>query len=374
MAGPIGAGAHARPLPDAYRPPAWPEDLGRILVRLPNWLGDIVMAAPTVAALAEAYPGAGVTVQAPAPFLPLARALPGVRDALPAGKDRGPREVRGSARRLAALGFDAALILPRSFRATLAPWRARIPVRVGWGGGALKRRLTHPATGWRDLRGGHRSRWFAALLAGRAEVRWPRAPLEAPASATRTAAALLAEGRGARTGPLVALECGASYGAAKCWPATHFASLARRLRAELDAHVVTIGVAASKPLEDAVVSQAGDAVTRLAGRTPDITELMAVLAAADVVVSNDTGPMHVATAMGTPVVAMFGASDPQISAPLGPGHARILYDPPPCGPCFLRTCVVPGHPCLSAIAPSRVFEEVVETLSRAEAPGDGSTP
>ena len=86
--------------------------------------------------------------------------------------------------------------------------------------------------------------------------------------------------------------------------------------------------------------------------------LIALLAEASVVVSNDTGPMHVAAALGVPVVALFGASDPVVSAPVGPGPRTVLYDPEPCSPCFLRTCPVAGHPCLAKIGVERVLREV----------------
>lgn len=339
-----------------------PTSLRRILVRLPNWLGDIVMAAPTVAAFAKAFPEAELVAQTRGPFLPLARALPGVTAAIPAGRDNSPRAVRRSAQTLRSYGFDGAVLMPRGLRAQLPAWRAKIPVRVGYGQRRLKRLLTHPVHGWRPLRGAHRRTWFAALLAGLERQPEPDWRLTVPHETELSVARLLpALGRQPER-PLVALEPGASYGAAKCWPAAYFGQLARRLIEELGCDVITVGTEGTLPIEAEVAAHAGERLLRGAGRTPDVLELAGVLASADVVVSNDTGPMHVAGAVGTPVVALFGASNPSVSSPLGTGIRRVFYEPEPCSPCFLRTCPIPGHPCLSKIPVARVFEEVASLL------------
>ena len=338
--------------------PRVPSGLRRILLRLPSWLGDVVMARPAVAAITAALPDATFIAQAPKPFLPLAARLPGVSAVLSVGRDRGPRDLLASRRALRAEGFDAAVVFPRGHRAALAPFLARIPVRVGFGARGKGPLLTHGVTGWRPLRSDHRSRFFAALAAP-FSVTVPEGDLPplAVSEAEREAARRLLLALGRRTDrPLVAIEAGASYGPAKCWPVASFAELARRLGAQ-GMDVVTVGTPAAAPIEAAVAARAPE-LLRGVGRTADLGVLLALLAAADLLVTNDTGPMHVATAVGTPVVALFGATDPVVSAPLGPGELRLIYEPEPCSPCFLRECPVPGHPCLAKIPVERVLAEI----------------
>ena len=167
----------------------------RVLVRLPNWLGDIVMAAPTVAAIAAARPEAEVVAMVKPAYLSLAALIPGVARAVPAGADRGPGSLLRSRRALRGLGVDTAVVLPRSTRAALAPWLARVPVRLGYG----TRFLTHRLAGWRPLRRAHRGTWFGLLA--RAFGTEPGAPwlIEPPASALAMAPSF--PGRRSRSRP-----------------------------------------------------------------------------------------------------------------------------------------------------------------------------
>lgn len=343
-------------------PPA-PRDIRRLLVRLPNWLGDVVMGAPTLAAVARALPGAEVTAQVIAPFVPLARMLPGVTRAEAALPVRGLREAWRAGRGLARRGFDAALVMPRGVRAALAPRLARIPVRVGFGGRGRGLLLTHGVRGWRSLRSAHRSAFYGALalpfcatLSGPLELTPEPGALEA-------AEALLARlgRRGER--PLIALEPGARYGPAKCWPPERFGELARLLL-DADVDVVTVGTEKTRDVERQVARTAGPGLLCAAGKTDDLQALVGLLAQSNLLVTNDTGPMHLAAALGTPVLALFGATDPVVSGPSGAGPRRVLLDAEPCSPCFLRDCPIPGHPCLSKIGAARVFREALALLRR----------
>jgi heptosyltransferase-2 len=312
------------------------------------------MCAPTVGAVSEATPSATRIAFARPALVPLARMLPGVHEARPL-----PR--RGAARALRAAGADAAVVFPRSLRAALAALRARIPVRVGFAGPL--RGLTHAVEGWRPLRSGHRTRWYG-LLTGPFGRPAPEDPpqLAAPPEALAGADHVLRELGRRRERRLVVLEAGAAYGTAKCWPAERYGDLARGLLAA-GFDVATVGAAASLPVEERVAARAGPGILLAVGRTDDLASLVGILARASLVVSNDTGPMHLAAALGTPVLALFGASDPAVSAPLGRGTRRVIYDPEPCSPCFLRECAVPGHPCLVKVSAERVLREALAMLA-----------
>jgi heptosyltransferase II len=344
-----------------------PSGLRRVLVRLPNWLGDVVMVAPSVVALHRAARKAELVAACRASIAPLAALLPGVGRVLEVGRGGGLGRVRSEARDLRAQGFDAALVFPRSTRAVLGPALARVPVRVGFASEGRSLWLTHPVRGWRARRLEHRSAYYGALLApfGLAPAApWRLAP---PPDALAWADEFLASVPGRRAGyPVVAFEAAASYGPAKRWHASGFADVASRLRDVAD--VVVVGTEDSKPVEDRIAALCGGAVLRASGRT-DLVRLTALLSRAAACLSNDTGPMHLAAAVGTPVVALFGATDPGVSGPRG-GPSTVLYEKVPCSPCFLRECPVPGHPCLSRIAPERVHRAVLDAL---EGPSPAST-
>ena len=240
---------------------------------------------------------------------------------------------------------------------------AGVPIRLGYGRKGGSRLLTHAVTDWRPYRRAHRSTWFGLL--GRAFGASVGEPwlLEPPAAALAAADRLLLV-QGHRPGRrLVLLEPGASYGPAKCWPAERFGALAARLHAESGANVVTVGLRDALDRERIVYERSGGQILRTAGKTPDLLTLVGLLARADLVISNDTGPMHLAAAVGTPTLALFGATDPAVSSPLGRGMRRLIYDPEPCSPCFLRTCPLPGHPCFTKLGTERVCREAQSMLA-----------
>ena len=332
------------------------------MLRLPNWLGDVVMAAPTVAAIARALPHARIQARVIAPFVPLARLLPGVHEAEPALDARGVRGAFAASRALSAGDHDAAVVFPRSLRAAVAPWLSRIPVRVGFGGAGKRLVLTHRVTGWKPLRAAHRSLFYGALaLPFGVQTEGPLA-LTAPPAALEAADLLLVRlgRRGER--PLVALEPGARYGPAKCWPPERFGELAKALLAQ-GFDVVTVGTAATRSVEEQVARLAGPGLLRAAGRTDDLLALIGLLARSALLVTNDTGPMHLGAALGVPTLALFGATDPVVSGPRGPGRSVVLMDPEPCSPCFLRDCPIPGHPCLTKIGAPRVLRAALDLLA-----------
>jgi heptosyltransferase II len=337
--------------------------LSRVLLRLPNWLGDVCFAAPTVAALHEASPRAELIAACRPSLAPLAALLPGVTQVVPLAP-RGRAPLR-TARTWRALGCDAAVVFPRSFRAALPVALARVPVRVGFASEARTLLLTHAVRGWKPLREAHRTAWFGALLAPFG-LQAPRAPwrLEVPAAGLAWADAFLSAVPARRAGkPIVVLEPGGAYGTAKRWPEERYAALARALVTEGDADVVVIGSAEMVPLAERVAAAAGAPVLVAAGRT-DLLGLAGLLARARLLVTNDTGPMHLAAAIGTPVVALFGSTDPAVCGPRGHGPLRVLYERVECSPCWLRTCPVPGHPCLDRFAVERVLEDVRALLAR----------
>ncbi|WP_298432749.1 glycosyltransferase family 9 protein [Geobacter sp.] len=161
---------------------------------------------------------------------------------------------------------------------------------------------------------------------------------------------------------LVALNLGASHPVNR-WPVEHFAALAGRLSQELDAVVLLVGGGADRELADAVLSRISSPVVDLVGHT-SLLQLGAMLRRCSVVVSGDTGPMHLATAVGTPVVALFGAADPDRTGPVGEGHLVLQARQVPCVPCRSRSCTRTPHlQCMEEISVEQVFAAVAAKLS-----------
>jgi heptosyltransferase-2 len=162
--------------------------------------------------------------------------------------------------------------------------------------------------------------------------------------------------------PLVGLIPGAAYGTAKRWPAERFAALADRLAGNLGAEIILFGSAGERDVAERIESLSRAKIHNVAGQTR-LRELAALLAECKVVVTNDTGAMHVAAAVGTPVVAVFGPTNPVTTSPVGPRHT-LIRRPMDCSPCLLRHCPI-DHRCMTAIDVEEVFEA---TCKRTTAP------
>lgn len=321
----------------------------------PSWVGDMVMAQGLIMALKQRDPEPAVDVVAPAWSVPLLERMPEVRGAIVldvAHGELGWGKRRALGRSLCDRGYDQALVLPRSLKSALVPWFARIPERTGYRGewryGLLNdvRRLD------RERLPEAARRWLALAYPPDTPV-----PASVPAPRMRPDRAnqqALTERLNLRTDrPVVALMPGAEYGSAKRWPAERYATVAKRL-AERGVSVWVFGSPAERALGETVVAEAGEQAVNLCGRTrlPDAVDLLAL---ADAAVSNDSGLMHVAGAVGAFVVAIYGPTSPRYTPPLT-DHGRILYRDLECSPCFARECPLGHHNCMLEISPARVLD------------------
>jgi heptosyltransferase-2 len=329
-----------------------------ILVVGPSWVGDTVLSQPLLQLLKQLHPDAQLDYLAPPWTLPLLARMPEVRRGITNPFGHGALRLGGRRRlglKLRAGGYDLALVLPNSWKSALIPWFAGIPQRRGFRGearwGLLNdlRRLDEQALPQMVQR-------FAALALPRDAASLPQ-PLPRPLlqSLPETRNRLLVR-LGVRTAqPAVAFCPGAEYGPAKRWPEAHYAELARRLAARGFA-VWLVGSPKDHAVAETIAEQSGGACRNLCGRT-DIAEAVDLLAAARLVVTNDSGLMHVAAAVGTPLIALYGSSSPRFTPPLA-AEARILSLGLACSPCFERECPLGHLKCLADLAPERVFAEI----------------
>jgi heptosyltransferase-2 len=332
-------------------------DPRKILIVAPSWVGDTVLAQPLFRLLHEKNPGVTLDVLAPQWTFPLLQRMPEVEHVIPNPIGHGElklAEHRKLCARLGAGGYQQAIVLPNSFKSALAPFFAGIPRRTGflgelrWGLINDVRRLDKRKLPLMVER-------FAALAGDSGE------PLEQPLPHARLRAdedhrlATLRRFAPGAGRPVVALCPGAEYGPAKRWPARYFADLARRLKSR-GCDVWLVGSANDAALGAEVAALSGDSCVNLCGKTT-LDEAIDLLASAQLVISNDSGLMHVAAALGKPLIALYGSSSPAFTPPMS-NDATILKLELPCSPCFKRECPLGHFHCMMQLTPDRVFAAV----------------
>ncbi|CAG0944845.1 MAG: lipopolysaccharide heptosyltransferase II [Rhodocyclaceae bacterium] len=334
----------------------------KALVVAPSWIGDTILAQPLLVRLHEKHPGLALDAFAPAWAAPVLARMREVRRVVPNPFAHGEFNLAGrwrAGRELAREGYDVALVLPNSWKSALVPCFAGIPQRIGFMGearrGLLNRihRLDEAALPQLAQR--------YALLAEDVGTTAP-APLAAPhieVNPESVRATLAALGLDANKPP-VAFCPGAEYGPAKRWPARHFAELARRL-AQTDFPVWIVGSGKDRPIGAEIAQLAGGAARNLCGKT-DLGQAIDLLSCARLVVSNDSGLMHVAAALDRPLLALYGSSSTAYTPPLS-RRARLLSLGLECSPCFRRECPLGHFKCLNDLTPERVLGEIQGALS-----------
>jgi len=328
------------------------------------WIGDFVRCHTVVKLLKQRFPSAAIDILTTTMVAPLLDYMPGVRKGVVADLPRkrlALSDHRALAQRLRAERYGQALVMPRTWKSALAPSLARIPCRTGFVGEGRFGLINDLRFGERRLpRMADRCAMLALPKGEAAPVQWPLPELKVPASehaAWRQRLGLAPDGR-----PVVALAPGA-VGPSKRWPAASYADLARRLAAE--GHWVwVVGGPGEKELAAEIAD--GADVRDLTG--PDLRNAILALAAATVAVSNDSGLLHVAAALGTPAIGIFGPTSAWHWAPLNPIAAVIeTADELPCRPCHKPVCRLGHHRCMRDIPVERVAMSVRQAIGPARA-------
>ncbi len=319
------------------------------------------MAQPLFARLHERRQPLTLDVLAPERTAALLAHMPEVAEVLPHTFAHGDLKIRARhrlAREIRARGYDQAIVLPNSFKSALIPFLARIPLRTGFVG-EMRRGLVNDARTL-DPRAYPLMVERYALLGEEAQtpLTRPLAPPRLRVDPQATLAILEQLGVSASQ-PAAALCVGAEYGPAKRWPAGHFAKLAQALFRQ--GHAVWLVGSPKDAAVGAEIAQAtGQRAVNLCGRT-GLEEAIGLLSHAAFVVTNDSGLMHVAAALGKPLVALYGSSTPAFTPPLSP-TARVLSLGLPCSPCFKRECPLGHYGCLTGLSPERVLEAIPPEL------------
>jgi heptosyltransferase-2 len=335
--------------------------IDRLLIRAPNWMGDVVLSLAAVRDLRRNFPAARVEVLARPGLADLYRA---VREVDAVRTTGGFRDDVGTIR---AGSYHAVVLLTNSFGTALQARMAGVPERWGYAtdgrGPLLTRRARVPA----EVRGRSEVYYYRAMLAGVGlEVTAsPDVTLRCPDDWGAGGAALLEdEGDGAGA-PWIGFNPGAAFGSAKRWIPERYSAVGDFLGRQEGARIAILGGPGERPLGEAVASGMRRPARNLCGQTTT-AELVGVLRHFSLLVTGDTGPMHVAAALGVPVVAVFGPTDWRETAPLGDRH-RLVREPVHCSPCKLRDCPI-DHRCMTRISADRVLDAARELLGETTEP------
>ena len=341
-----------------------------ILVRAANWVGDAVMSVPALQALRREHPGAHIAILARPWVAGLYGREPFCDELIPYNAPKGWSGLDQKLRIASGLKkhrFHCAILLQNAFEAAAIAWAARIPVRIGYNrdrrGVLLTQPIAPPAAG--SIHPHHRF-YYSELLkrAGVISDYSTSEPirLQGAAQAAQEGRTRLQQA-GLRL-PAVALAPGAAYGGAKRWLPERFAAAAVQVAQVSEASVAVFGSAGEADICQAVAKQvqaAGLRVCDFSGQT-SLPQLIECLAACQILITNDSGPMHIASALGVPTVAVFGATDHIATGPTG-DSARVVRVPVECSPCLLRECPI-DHRCMTRVSSDLVAGEALRLSAK----------
>jgi heptosyltransferase-2 len=350
----------------------------KVLIRSVNWVGDAVMATPAIGVLRECFPRAELTVLANPLVSQLFSPHAWVDRVITFDRNGVHRGLRGRLRLVAEVrkhSFDVAVILPNSFDSALIPWLAGIPARLGKssdGRGFMLTGRYRPDTAYHS---GHEVIYYLDLLRSFSLTGQAATPyLTTTPDEDREAAAQLAE-QGIPTGTyLLGINPGATFGSAKRWYPERFAETARQLAERWAAKIVVFGGPGETDIAGDIEQRLAGECLNLAGRT-SLRQLMALIKRCDFLVTNDSGPMHIAAAFGVPLTAIFGPTDDSGTSPYS-NKAVIVRKDVDCAPCKLRECPT-DHRCMTAVTAADVVQASIGLMTtltadrRTDNPGKG---
>jgi len=348
--------------------PLSPDQIKRVVVRGTNWVGDSVMTIPALRVLRKVLPEAEITLV----LRPGAEGLFTDADYIDNLLVYDRRNVFSALKQVhqwRKRGFDLAISFQNAFEAALIPLLAGTPFRLGYATEGRQSLLTHPIPlpEWRSSK--HEIFYYLYLIAALEQALYqtsticevdPDTSLDVSTARQEAARKQLTSYGVSENGMVVAICPGSINSRAKRWPAESYAALADRLIKE-GRNVIVVGSKAERDVATEVTSKMKKKPVDLTGKTT-VEELTAILSTVDLLVTNDTGPAHIAAALGRPTLVIFGPTNPLTTRPLS-GQAEILRHPPDCAPCMLRDCPI-DHRCMTAITVDEVTEQATTLLRR----------
>jgi len=344
-----------------------------ILVRVPNWIGDAVMCLPALMDMRECFAQADITVLARPTIADLLREQCGIKDVMVyehRAEHQGPFGLLRLSWVVRKRAFDMAVLFQNAFEAALLAFLSSIPTRIGYATDGRGWLLSHPVP-LPPQQALHQIRYYQQLVQGITQV---PSQEQNPKFVVRTNDQSLFQKRFAEVVSLsntllVGINPGSVYGSAKRWLSERFAEVGDRLVEQIhekypefsSVRCVLIGGKGEEALGMEIANQMHTKPIVLSGQTT-IQELMNVLTNCTVLVTNDTGPMHLAQALGVPVVAIFGSTDPESTGPVGE-ESCVIREQVRCSPCLLRSCPI-DHRCMTNISTDQIVRTVMARMDR----------
>ena len=338
--------------------------VNRLLIRSTNWIGDAVMTTPSVRAIRHNFPGARISLLAKPWVVPVFAHSPHVDEIIvfdAKGRHKGFGGTIRLARDLRTYRFDAAIFLQNAIEAALIAFMAGIPVRIGFDTDARRLLLTHPVRCTKAIKTIHQTGYYLKMLEGAGLVTGPSSLELRVGAQDRHAAEQILSTRGITPGHrVVGLNPSATFGPAKQWFPERYAALGDRLNREHDAVILIFGGPSDRELGQTISRMMTAPTIDLSGQT-SLGEAMALIDRCDGFVTNDSGLMHVAAALNTPLVAIFGSTNWTTTSPYSP-TSRIVRVPIECSPCMQPVCPLGHMNCMKRVTVDMVFGAVEDLL------------
>ncbi len=325
----------------------------KVLVRVPNWIGDAVLALPALESLRYNLPDASLTIVAKSWVQDLFIHNSLSAEVFPLPDPDDVKTIWTTAQVLKASRFDAGLLLTNSFSSAFLFYLARIPERWGYSTDGRIMLLTKSVVPRASDSPRHQVYYYLDLIRELGfETLEPQLKMPLPPEVLSSARSRLKALGVDQEKPIVIISPGASYGPAKRWPASRFAHLASLLQEKKGAEILIIGAKEEMDIATSISLSMPRRPTILTGAT-SLAELVGLISLATLFISNDTGPMHIANALGVPVVAIFGPTDPAVTGPFQKPSVCLKKEVP-CWPCSYRACPY-DHRCMTGISAEEVL-------------------
>lgn len=332
----------------------------KIVVRAPNWIGDSILATSAIESLSENFPQAQIWIAAKDWVKDLFSSCDFIKGIIPLPATNDFKSLINSAQKIKNLGFSTGVLFTNSFSSALLFYLSKIPQRWGYSRDGRSFLLTKGIVSKKEEGGSHQVYYYMNLIAGLGlKASPPHLSFPLSQEEKTKAKEMLISLNLDLNQPLIILSPGASYGPSKRWPAEKFARLASLLQKKKKANILIVGYQDEARLAESISSEMSKKPISLTGKT-SLRQLAGLISHADLFITNDSGPMHMANALKTPVVAVFGPTDPIITGPFQEPSVVIKKDVT-CWPCSYRECPF-DHRCMLGIDPEEVFEACINFL------------
>lgn len=332
----------------------------RIIVRVPNWIGDSVMAVPSLKVIKENMPDSELWVCGIPWVIELYRNLPFVDGIVQLKKGMNLRILKNNVKKIKGLAFSKSFLFTNSFYTALEFFLSKIPERIGYSrdfrGFLLTKRIK-----WKKEKKHHLFYYLDILKEIGFKLENPKIELYLKEEEREWARKNLSK-KGAKEERInIGINPGAYYGETKRWKTSGYGILANLLKKKFDANIIIFGSKDETPIALEIKKFVGDSAITLAGETT-LRELMAYISQLDLFITNDSGPMHIANAFGIPIVAIFGPTSPEATSPFHQPYIIVKKDVS-CAPCKYRSCPI-GHICMTEISVEEVYSAVLNLLEK----------